>query len=92
MALDGAQPDVPTAEAALSRARVLVEEIGYHLRDADLLILEGRLVALRDDREVARKLLEQAITVARREEAQDAVYQAAVDEANRYLRELTEAG
>ena len=87
-ALDEEPPDVEVAQAALDRARTLVEEEGYHLRDADLLILEGRLVGKRGDKDEGRAKLEEAIRVARREEEQGAVYQLAIDQAERHLREL----
>ena len=88
MALDEDPPDAEAAQEALERAQELVEKTGYHLRDADLLILEGRVLAKRGDTEAGRTKLEEAIKVARREEDKGCVYQLAVDEANRYLKEL----
>ena len=88
MALDPDPPDLETAQQSLARAHHLVEETGYHLRDADSLILQGRLLAKQGDKEAGRAKLEEAITVARREEADGCVYQLAVDQAERYLEAL----
>ena len=71
-----------------SRVQTLVAETGYHLRDADLLVLEGRLLGKLGHPDAARAKLHEAITVARREEADGCIYQVAVDQAERYLREL----
>ena len=83
--MDGDSPDVEAAAEALGKARKLVEETGYHRRDADVLILEGRLLGKKGDVEAGRAKLEEAVRVARREEGH--VYQRAVDEAERYLKE-----
>ena len=88
LALDPEGLDLEVARAALTRAQTLVADTGYHLRDADLLILEGRLLGKQGDHAAARAKLEEAIGVARREEAEGCVYQVAVDQAERYLREL----
>jgi len=88
LALDLDPPDVKTATDSLKRADTLVQETGYHLRDADLLILEGRLLAKQGDKEAGRARLEEAIHVAKREEKDGCVYQVAVDQAERYLREM----
>jgi len=88
LALDEDQPQIETAQAALARAQELVRETGYHLRDADLLILEGRLLAKRGDKAGGEAKLYEAIKVAKREEADGAVYQVAVDQAERYLKDL----
>ncbi len=90
MPLDEDPPDLDTADAALGRAAELVTETGYHLRDADLLILEGRLLAKQGDKDAGRAKLEEAVRVARREEAEGCVYQLAVDQAERYLQETEE--
>jgi len=92
LALDKEPPAIETAQAAFSHAEELVEQTGYHLRDADLLILEGRLLGKRGEKSAARGKLEEAIKVARREEAEGCVYQVAVDQAERYLRELEGEG
>ncbi len=70
-----------------ARADELVNETGYHLRDADLLILEGRLLAKRGYKDTGRTKLHEAIKVAKREEAEGCVYQLAIDQANRCLKE-----
>jgi len=95
LALDEDQPQIEAAQAALSRAQELVKETGYHLRDADLLILEGRLLARGQeasscptDKAGGEAKLHEAITVAKREEADGAVYQVAVDQAERYLKQI----
>jgi len=88
MALDEDPPDFDIAEASLARATELVTETGYHLLDADLLILEGRLLGKKGDNATGRAKLNEAITVARREEKDGCVYQVAVDQASRYLAEL----
>jgi len=90
MALDEDSPDIDTAAAALGRAAELVTETGYHLRDADLLILKGRLLAKQGDKNAGSAKLQEAVRVARREP--DAVYQLAIDQAERYLRELDASG
>jgi len=74
--------------SALARATQLVTETGYHLRDADLLILEGRLLSKKDDKKAARTKLNDAIAVARREEKDGCVYQPALDQATRLLQSL----
>ncbi|UCC67611.1 MAG: hypothetical protein JSV79_10890, partial [Armatimonadota bacterium] len=91
MALDDSPPDVEAAQQSLGRAQQLVEETGYHLRDADLLILEGRLLAKQGDTIPGRTKLHDAITVARREEKDGCVYQLAVDQAERCLKELEQS-
>ncbi len=88
LALDNAPPAIEDAQAALKRAKELVAETAYHRRDADTLILEGRLAGRRGDRAAGRAKLAEAIRAARREEEQGAVYQLAVDQAERYLKEL----
>ncbi len=88
LALDSDPPDIGPAQQSLTRAQELVPETGYHVRDADLLILEGRLLAKQRNNEAGRAKLEEAITVARREEADGYVYRLALDQANRYLKEL----
>jgi tetratricopeptide (TPR) repeat protein len=88
LALDLDPPDLNTTVEAHKRADTLVQETGYHLRDADLLILEGRLLAKQGDKEAGRAKLEEAIRVAKREEKDGCVYQVAVDQAERYLREM----
>jgi tetratricopeptide (TPR) repeat protein len=88
LALDLDPPDAKTATDSLKRADTLVQETGYHLRDADLLILEGRLLAKQGDKEAGQAKLEEAIHVAKREEKDGCVYQVAVDQAERYLREM----
>lgn len=90
MALDEDPPDIETAESALERVAELVNETGYHLRDADLLSLEGRLLGKKGDRELGCVKLNEAIRVARREEADGCVYQLAVDQAARYLKDVSE--
>jgi tetratricopeptide (TPR) repeat protein len=87
-ALDGAPPDIGAAQQSLSSAEQLVSQTGYHLRDADLLILRGRLLAKGGDRATGRSKLEEAIQVARREEDEGCIYQLAVGQATRYLREI----
>ena len=89
MALDEGSPDIDTAQTSLARAEELVTETGYHLRDADILILEGRLLSKKGDNATGRAKLNEAITVARREEKDGCVYQVAVDQATRYLNDLT---
>jgi len=88
LVLDEKPPNIDTAEAALARAQELVKQTGYQLRDADLLILEGRLLSKKGEKEPGRAKLEEAIAVARREEKHGCVYQLAVDQADRYLAEL----
>jgi len=60
------------------------------LTDADLLILEGRLLSKQGGKDAGRAKLQEAIRVARREPK--AVYQLAIDQAERYLRELDASG
>jgi len=74
--------------SAVARATQLVTETGYHLRDADILILEGRLLSKKGDKQAGCAKLNDAIAVARREEKDGCVYQVAVDQAPRYLTEL----
>jgi len=89
MGLGEDPPDIEGAQQSLARAQQLVAATGYHLRDADLLILEGRLLAERQSKDAGRAKLEEAIHVARREEKDGCVYRLAVDQANRYLGDLS---
>ncbi len=88
MALDEDPPALDTARDSLARAAELVTEAGYHLRDADILILEGRMLSKKGDKQTGRAKLNEAITVARREDNDSCVYQLAIDQATRYLKEL----
>ncbi len=88
LALDEDPLQIETALAALTRAQELVKETGYHLRDADLLILEGRFLAKEGDKAGGEAKLREAIEVAKREEADGAVYQVAADQAERYLKQI----
>ena len=74
--------------SALDRATQLVTGTGHHLRDADILILEGRLLSKKGDKETGRSKLEAAIKEARREDKAGCVYQLAVGQATRCLKEL----
>ena len=63
-------------------------ETDYRLRDADLLILECRLLSKKGDKGTGSSKLNEAITVARREEKDGCICQPSIDQANRYLNEL----
>jgi len=85
--LDEDTPCLDMAEQSLARAKHLIIETGYHLRDPDILILEGRLLGKQGHTHRGRALLTQAIDLATRGKEEGVLYLLAAQQAERCLKE-----